>query len=223
MKQTDCFELEHKAKEKYAHISALQNEINDIAQNIQQLLPKGCWYSYDIDTSWKHPKKYSIKNVEYHRTGIIITVKEAFKKKPWPGFTGEHFYDLHKFFKLNIHKTENEAIDWYTHRICPKCGGLMGYSEHSWCVSCMSERRIAMKNFNDSHKFYEPIEKHCYTVEYVDELTRTFGYNGQSFTIRRKDTGEIIRTNNLWSHGYGKNTQNLPEIEFIKENANVSE
>ena len=190
-----------------------------VESKIKSLLPKGYWFTYDVDTSWQHPKKYSIKNVSCDGNKIYVTVKEVFKKKPWPTFTGESVYRLEEFAKLSIYKTTEEATDGYLHRICPKCRGFMGYSRRTWCNKCMNHRDIVKKDFRTAHSYYDPKTNQHYHVEYEDELTRPSdrGFEGQSFTIRRLDTGEVIYTRNLWSDGFGENKNNLPEIEFIKE------
>lgn len=192
-----------------------------VEDNIKALLPKGYWFTYDIDTNWKHPKKYSVKKVSCGRN-VYVTVKEVFKKKPWPTFTGEHVYTLEEFVKLNIYKTPEEATDGYVHRICPKCGEFMGYSSRSWCNKCMANRRIVAEEFEKTHYYYVPEKESCYYIGYEDELSDPYhrGFFGRSFTLRRLDTGEIIHTNNLWSAGCSKDCEKLPHVEFIKDEEN---
>ena len=217
-------ELETKSRNICGIIEEYENRLSDIEKQAKALLPKGYWYTYDIDTSWNRPKKYSVKKVSCTKFGdIIITVKEVFKKKPWPSFTGESIYYIKDFMKLNIYKTEQEAIDAHYHRICPKCGGFMMNSDKTWCVDCIKKRRLAAEQFKQSHRFYEPKRGWLYHIEYEDELTRhsNRGFNGDHFKIRRLDTGEVIETNNLWSDGGAKNIHNLPEIEFLKGGSEI--
>jgi hypothetical protein len=122
---------------------------------------------------------------------------------------------LNGFLKLDIYKTPEEATDAYYHRVCPKCGGFMMNSDKPWCINCMRNRWKIMEDFKAAHYFYEPKTKHILHMEYEDELTRDRGYNGQSFVIRRMDTGEIMHTSNLWSDRSGDNNEGYPEIEFI--------
>lgn len=211
-------DIEKQVDEKQKEIDSLQHKISATKREMKNLLPKGYWYTYDIDENWNHPKKYSIKEVSCG----YVTVKEVFKKKPWPGFTGEHVYRLENFLNLSIHKTEEEATEARKRRICPKCGNYMGLVQTEWCRDCMKERERIVKEFNESHKFRDAITGNVYGVEYEDELTKAWhrGYNGKFFVIRRLDTNEIIHTSNLWSWGSGKNMEGLPEIEFITEGQN---
>ena len=191
-------------------------KLTNIEDNIKKLLPKGYWWTFDVDKMWYAPKKYSIKRISFNSNQFYITIKESYKKLPWKGFTGEHIYSFDNFLKLNISKTEDEAKQAYLNRPCPKCGGHMGHSTNTWCHKCMTEREKVKKKFEKNHTFYEPNEGHKYVVGYTDKLTRHKGYDGKHFTIRRLDTGEIIETDNLWSYGFIRNINNLPEIEFIK-------
>lgn len=220
MKQIETIRLldfENAIIEKNKSIDALNKEIFQTSQELKEFLPKGYWWSYDVDTSWHKPKKYSIKDVTSTCYGVTITVKEVFKKKPWPGFTGEHRYDLKDFCNLHIYQTEQEAIELYPKRACPKCGNAMGWVKDTWCAACMNKRRSDAKEFEKNHKYYSPVIQCSYHVGYTDQFTRTRGYDGHIFTFRVKETGEIIRTNNLWEDHRGPNTNNLPEIEFITE------
>lgn len=209
-------DIEKQVDEKQKEIDSLQHTISVKKREMKNLLPKGYWYTYDIDEKWNHPKKYSVKEVSCG----YVTVKEVFKKKPWLGFTGEHVYRLENFLNLSIHKTEEEATEARKRRICPKCGNYMGLVQTKWCRDCMKERERVADEFNSNHRFYEPITKSFYHVKYDDELTRDRGYNGKSFVIRRLDTNEIIHTSNLWSWGSGQNVEGLPEIKFITEDKN---
>lgn len=217
---TECAIADQEIKNTKKELEKKEKHKSYLESKIRALLPKGYWFTYEIDTSWKFPKKYSIKGVSCGGERVYITVKEVFKKKPWPTFTGESVYRLEEFVKLNIYKTEEEAKYGYAHRVCPKCGGFMWYGSDTWCDKCMHQRRLTADEFAKSHRFYDPITRHQYHVGYEDELTKPSwrGYEGQSFTIRRLDTGEIIHTNNLWSDGFGDNISNLPEIEFISKN-----
>ena len=197
-------------------IENYNTQLEDIYKNIKSMLAKGYWYTCDIDLYWKKPKKYSIKNIYIKDNKVDITVKEVFKKKPWSSFTGETYVPLNTFLNLNIYKTEEEAMDAYLHRICPKCGGFMLNSDLPWCGQCMKKREVARKEFDSTHRFYDPKRRHFYNVEYDDELVRDRGYGGAKFVIRRIDTNELIMTSNLWGCGFGDNVNNLPEIEFVE-------
>ena len=191
----------------------------EIKKEISNILPKGYWYSCEIDPNWHRPKKYSIKEIDVYNNGSVdVTIKEVFKKQPWPGFTGRRDYSLNNFLKFKIYKTAEEATDAYYHRICPKCGGFMMYSDYEWCNKCMNIRAEVSESFQKDHTFYCPADNRVYAVEYEDELTRRRGFEGKHFTLKRLDTGEIIHTSNLWSRGYGErymDSDKLPQIEFI--------
>lgn len=196
-------------------IVTFRQQIAEIESKIKSMLPKGYWYTADIDTFWNRPKKYSVKSVSCYAHEIRVTVKEVFKKKPWATFTGEHNYTLQEFLELNVFKTEQEALDAHMHRICPKCGEFMMCSKYEWCIECMKDRKRIEDEFNAKHWFYEPNGKHVLQVMYEDELTRRKGYDGRSFTLRRLDTNEIIHTSNLWGVRYGENYEGFPEIEIV--------
>lgn len=209
------YELGKGAKEIKQIIKAEEDKLKVFEEEAKKLLPKGYWYTCDIDSNWHKPKKYRIKNVSFGYDGdIYLTVKEVFKRKPWPTFTGEHSFSLSRFLNLAIYKTEEEAL----HRPCPKCGGAMMSSRYKWCIKCMAERDKIAHDFDEKHKFYDPIKKHFVNVRYEDELTHSCskGYDGARFVIRRIDTNEVIYTTNLFSVGYGENINNLPEIEFLE-------
>ena len=197
-------------------ISEQQEKLQTIEKEIKNMLPRGYWYTYDID---QYPKKYGIRDVKCSQSHISLRIKDVGKKNSWHN-QNEHFYDLEGFLNLNIYKTEQEAVDAYKRRICSKCGGFMMLSRTIWCTDCMQKRQLAKYEFDQTHKFYDPVKRSVYTIEYVDELTRDYGFEGKLFTIRRKDTGEIIHTNNLWVWGYSTNPNNFPEIEFIEEDSN---
>lgn len=195
-------------------IALYQKKKKEIEDQIKSILPKGYFYACDIDSHWHRPKKYSIKNVSCDASSnIILVVKEAFKKKPWADFTGEHYYTVQDFFNLTTYKTAQEAMN----RPCSKCGGPMGNATGVWCEACMIKRRLAMQTFGHNY-FYDPKENHIVVIEYEDELIppSVKGYGGMSFTMRRLDTNEILHTTNLQSVGYGPNVNNYPEVEFIK-------
>ena len=210
-------------KEKEKELKVIQDELDNKNKEIQKLIQKGYWWTCDIDDHWKKPKKYSVKKVSCSESGkIYLTIKEVFKKRPWPGFTGEHIYTLEKFLEINISKTDQEAANKYYNRICPKCGGIMKYARTPWCSNCMDERERIEKEFNDaSQMFYCPETNRFYKIKYEDELTLKgygwVGFDGHPFTLQRLDTGEIIHTRNLWSEGFGDNVNNLPEIRFLEE------
>lgn len=215
-------------KQKREYEKQLENRLKEYDQQCEQitkqmlsLFPKGYWWSYDIDKNWKYPKKYSIKSVSkgYEDGDFFIIVKEVFKKKPWPGFTGEHHFFFDEFSKIDIYKTEEEAKQMYSQRICPKCGGFMGFSRMIWCHKCNSERLSKMKEFEKKHRFYCPEDGNVYQVNYEDELTSKYelGFYGRHFVIKRIDTGEIIHTNNLYDYGpFEKDKESLPHIEFLE-------
>ena len=120
--------------------------------------------------------------------------------------------------KLEIYKTEEDARSAYYNRICPKCGGVMNYSNKAWCYKCMNERNEKRIAFEKENTFYNEEDDRIYTVGYTDELTRDFdkGFEGRQFTIQRMDTMEIIYTDNLWSSGvFNENVDNLPKIIFL--------
>ena len=50
----ECIEIDSNIKSQQ---DILQNKINEV----KRFLPKGYWWTYDIDNSWNYPKKYSIK------------------------------------------------------------------------------------------------------------------------------------------------------------------
>lgn len=211
--------IEAKAKNIYQALVKQQDALHQLEEQVKSMLPKGYWYTYDIDTNWHKPKKYSIKQVAFNQAGFYITVKEVLKKRPWVGYVDTRSYTIERFLTFNIYKTEEAALDAYMHRICPKCGGFMMHSEHQWCNACIEKRRQMAKQFEAQHIFYHPESERVYALQYEDELTHASqrGYNGQHFRIRRLDTKEIIDTTNLWSLGYSNNTDSLPEIEFLKE------
>ena len=196
-------------------IKKQNEELDCVQKKIKNLFPKGYWWAFDIDDNWKRPKKYSIREIE----NGYVTVKEVFKKAPWPGFTGISRLSFEKFFKLDIYKTEYEAREAAYNRPCPKCGGPMKFTTEVWCTKCLLDRRDRAEEYRKNHTFYESNRKTVYTVGYTDELTRDIhkGFNGKRFTFKRLDTGEIIETDNLWS-GFGANgnVNNLPLIEFIE-------
>lgn len=68
--------------------------------------------------------------------------------------------------------------------------------------------------------FYCEETDSVYDVHYVDELTRVHGYYGNDFIIKRLDTGELIKTNNVWSahSSWAKNLDTCPRIQFIQYN-----
>ena len=208
----ECIEIDQSIKMQQKN---LQNKIDEV----KKILPKGYWWSYDVDKSWKHPKKYRIKEVSLVNKNFFITVKEVFKKAPWKGFTGERGYYLSEFLELSIYKTEEQAKNAYYNRICPKCGGIMKYGKYKWCDACINERHERRVEFANNHRFYYPESDSIYTVGYVDELTRNCdkGHNGKHFTIQRLDTMEIIHTDNLWVGGSYEFKDTLPKIIFLPE------
>lgn len=216
----ECEEIELIIKSYEDKIKEQNERLKEREKEVKELLAKGYWWTYDIDTRYHHAKKYSIKKIELGINTFYITVKEVFKKAPWPGFTGEHYYSLNDFMKLNIYKTEQEANDAYYNRICPKCSEIMKYSTSKWCNKCMHERNENRRKFIENHRFYSPEKDTVYTVGYTDELTRSQdkGFYGKHFIIQRMDTMEIIETDNLWS-SYPREDykNNLPKIKFIKD------
>jgi len=211
------FDLKSEAHEIHQTIAQYESKLDETKAKILKLLPRGYWYSCEIDPNWHQPKKYSIREICVCSNDIYITIKEVFKKLPWPGFTGKSDYSLNNFLKLKIYKTAEEAKEGYLHRICPKCGGFMMNSDHPWCSKCWSERARVINEFNDSHVFYCPSEDKNYHVEYEDEFIWQKGFCGKHFTLRRMDTGEIIYTSNLWSSRKSNDFDTLPKIEFLKD------
>lgn len=190
-----------------------------IKKQMINLFHKGYWWSYDIDKDYKYPKKYSIKDVWKSSIDddFYITVKEVFKKKPWPGFTGEKILYFSEFSKIDIYETEEEARELYPKRVCPKCGKSMGFSKARWCKNCMNQWYKSIEEFEKNHTFYCAPKNGKYKVGYEDEFTKCWdrGFYGKHFLLKRLDTGEVIETSNLWSLGCGENTDNLPEIIFL--------
>lgn len=215
MNNNELLKLDSDVREIGDIINQYEAKLGEIEGEVLKMLPNGYWWACDIDYNTCKPKKYSIKGVIAKKGGVYVTVKEAFKKAPWKGYDGKHYYPLTRFLNLRRYETEQEAMDVYLNRICPKCGESMMYSEETWCKSCIDTRWKLKKEFDDSHHFYNPSDGHFYSVEYEDELTRTRGYNGKHFTFKRMDTGEIVNTSNLWAWGRGENKNNLPEIEFL--------
>lgn len=203
-------------------IEEYNRQYDQINKQMINLLLKGYWWSCDIDKNWDLPKKYSIKDARMGYNGLCITVKEVVKKKPWASFTGETLFNFDEFSKINIYKTEEDAKTLYPKRICPKCGGTMGFVKTGWCKKCMDQRYKDIEEFERSHTFYCALNGNIYKVGYEDEFNESEfkGFDGKHFILRRLDTGEIIETSNLWSCGFGDNTRNLPEIEFVYDNTN---
>jgi len=198
-------------------INEQKEKIKIKEKELKTLLPKGYWWSYDIDTSWNRPKKYSIREISVCNGKLYITVKEVFKKAPWKGFDGKRIYLLDKFIELNIYKTEEEAKRGHYNRICPKCGGIMKYASSKWCAECMIKRENEKQIFERNHMFYHPEEHRIYQVKYTDELSYLKGFYGRHFIMQRLDTMEIIHTDNLWSLGFCDiNEKKLPEIKFLE-------
>lgn len=203
-------------------MAVFEDKLDGIAKSVKSMLAKGYWYTCDIDKNWNMPKKYSIKEISFSEKDIYITVKEVFKKKPWPSFTGEHLYTLDNFVELNIHKTQEAALDAFTHRICPKCGGFMGKTRRCWCDKCVEKRFKEKEKFEKTHRFYCEEKDSFYYIGYYDDYAEIYnldkGYYGEHFKFQRLDTNEIIETDNLWSWGaFGKGNKNgYPEIKFLE-------
>ena len=120
--------------------------------------------------------------------------------------------------KLRIYETEEDAKTAHYNRICPKCGGIMKHATTPWCSKCMDERHEKRIAFINEHTFYSPKYDLFYRVEYTDELTKEWdkGHHGKHFTMQRKDTMEIIHTDNLWSWcSSTMDTEAFPKIEFM--------
>ena len=223
------FQLKQDLINSYQQESAYKNQVEEqlVLYNKQQeklkkqminVFHKGYWWSYDVDRSWRYPKKYSIKEVcSYSEKDFIITVKEVVKKKPYPGFKGEYRFDLEEFLKIDMYETEEEAKQLYPKRACPKCGKAMGFVQTELCKECMVKRKNEMREFEASHVFYHTPQGCIYIVGYENNGLKGHarGFGGQRFILRRLDNGEIIETTNLQSYGFRENDENLPEIEFI--------
>lgn len=194
-------------------IKTKESELECVEKELLAIFPKGYWWAFDIDDHWKRPKKYTIKEV---KNGYVV-VKEIVKKLPWDGFTGENIITFAKLSNLDIFRTEDAAKKAAYNRICPKCGGAMGYTVKQWCDKCIDKRFHMRIEYEDTHVFYEPNEKIYYTMGYTDELTRDCdkGFGGKHFTFKRLDTGEIIESDNLWSSCSYRGDGNVPEIEFL--------
>ena len=191
-----------------------EKKLNNIENEIRKLLPKGYWWTWNIGRIFHVPKKYSIKKVDYYWGKFNIRIKETSCKNS----DGEYTFSFKDFIKLDIYKTEEECVRAYLNRPCPKCGNPMGNTTRTWCHKCMNERAIAKEEFEKAHSFRDSKNGDLYFIGYTDELTREKGYHGEQFTIKILDTGEIIKTDNLWSGGfpYKINSKDIKSIKFIK-------
>jgi hypothetical protein len=212
-----CFALAKAAIEINNDIQKKQEALITTEQEIKSLLPKGHWYSFDVEYSGGSPKKYRIKELKCSGQNIYITVKQVVKKSCYNNTSGERLFTLEEFLKLNVYKTEE--LVWYAFRkrICPKCGGVMNDAITPWCDECMNERSKMSSEFAKRHKYYCPENDIIYQALYEDELTTERGYEGQHFIIQCIETGEIIHTSNLWSRGNFNRENNLPRIKFLEQ------
>lgn len=215
-------EYERITKEYEEKIKKEQGKLKYRERKIKELFPSEYWWTYDVDTSWKRPKKFNIKKVEVNSNGELkITIKESVYKMPWDGYNLEHTYTLERFNKLVKYQTEADAKNAYYNRPCPKCGGIMKYADTEWCDKCMKEREIIKKEFEKNHVFYYPEQDRIFKVKYTDEITDKYppsckGFGGAHFTLQRVDTGEIIHTDDMFSCGHFQyNKDDLPEIKFL--------
>lgn len=195
-------------------IAEKQAERDSVKKEMLKLFPRGYWWAFDIDETYKRPKKYSIRDVG---NGYVV-VKEVFKKTPWSGFDGKTRLYFNDLIKLDVYKTEDEAKHAVYNRKCPKCGGIMGYTSNKWCNECIAARWKRAQEYEKKNTFYDPTDNCIYYIGYEDDMFpyAPKGYDGQHFVFKRLDTGEVIETNNLWSSGRDeKNTNNFPLIEFI--------
>ena len=192
-------------------------------KKIREQMPKGYWWTYDIDKKWKHPKQYYVRGVISKHNTAYITIQETYKTKPWPEFTGRHSIKYEDFLKLEIYKTKEAAKYAYYNRKCPHCGGVMKYANTPWCKKCVDIRHREMEEYLVTHTFKDRKTGEIYYIGYNDEYSialfgyKIYGYDGAYFKFKIIDTGEVIMTNNLW-HGdpYCTGTnQPLPEIEFL--------
>lgn len=201
------------------HLCEYQEKMQDTIKKVKKLLPKGYWWTRDIDHTWSVPKKYSIKNISLEDNTFYITVKESYRKPPWKGYDGEDIYSLEEFLQLKVYSTEQAAKFAYVNRACPKCGFAMGWVDTPWCKECMDKRYKMQKYYEKTHMFYDPKSFRIYYVSPVDELTREKGFYGNHFIFKRLDNNTIIETNNLWYESTDEhNIKNLPLIEFIEGN-----
>lgn len=212
-----CFELAKSAIAINNDIKEKQEALTTIEQKIKSLLPKGYWYSFDVEYFGGSPKKYRIKELKCSGQNIYIKVAKVVKKSYYNNARDERLFTLEEFLKLNVYKTEELVWSAFRARTCPKCGGIMNDAITSWCDKCMNERSQRATEFAKQHIYYCPENDIIYQAEYEDELTRERGFYGKHFVIQRIDTGEIIHTSNLWSSGNFNRENNLPRIRFLEQ------
>lgn len=228
-----------KAKELYQAVEDAKKNVKDIEKQLEKaqeaikkakspvayqmsklrkLLPQE-FYSRDIDHEWPYPKKYTMRSVTYEDGKIYIKVRWNYKKQPWKGFNPDHIFTLEEFLKLRIGTTSNKANEIWQQRPCPKCGKPMGDSNCEWCFECVKHRQNKIVLLSEKYPWlYSEETELVYKIQYADELTRDYGFEGKEFIIKRLDTGELIKSNNVFSAhpGWAKNLDECPRIEFIK-------
>lgn len=201
-----------------AQIQRLKSKEYRISSKIKKMFPEEFW-TCEIDRRYHGPLHYKIKCISYSLGHIYITTKDIRKKKPFDGWKGENKVLLDDFLKIGLYDSYDAALYGYKHRICPKCGGFMGISRGPWCHKCIED----YKEYLAANEMlcYDAKQERIYGIQPdVDPAVMMYvwkGYDGRRFKVRRLDTGEIIETNNLWSHGYGDNDNNYPLIEFLGE------
>lgn len=219
--QDEIYNIKREYEKQVAEqLAAYDKQAKKLEKQMIGVFCRGYWWSYDVDKSWRYPKKYSIKRVYFYgRNDFLITVKEVVKKKPYPGFKGEYTFDLEEFCKINIYETEEEAKQLYPKRTCPRCGKAIGFIQTELCRECIAKLQHEIEEFEKSHIFYHAPEGRVYQVRYENSgrKGRYRGFSGKHFVLRRLDTGEIIETTDLMSCGFRENIDNLPEIEFIED------
>ena len=204
------------------NIKCLKAKEYRISSKIKKLFPEEFW-ACEIDESYHLPLHYKIKRIHYKSGNLYVTTKDIRKKKPFDGWKGEDDLLLDDFIKINLYDSYDDALYSYKHRICPKCGGFMNLSRSIWCDKCIHDYEEYL-NTNEVN-YYDQKQGRVYGVQPdVDDIVRRNfwkGYDGMYFKIRRLDTGEIIETHNLWSRGFGDNSENYPLIEFLGKNDQV--
>lgn len=212
----ECHVIREKIEEVQKEIKEKEKELMLLENELKNFLPSGYWWAYTIDSNWRRPKKYKIKEIKDGR----ITVKEVYKKAPWKGFTGESWFSIKGFLELEIFKTEEEAKRAVYNRPCPKCGGVMKYATSEWCEDCMKKRIEDAIEYREKHRYYDPEEDDVYTLELSDELDRSDYYkgnHGRKFVLLLLDTGETIETDNLWaSSPDSEEDRKLPKVKIIE-------
>lgn len=211
-------ELEAQLEEAQDKVDKAENPVAYQMSKLRRLLPQE-FYSRDIDHNWQYPKKYTMRSVKYENGKIYVKVRWDYKKEPWKGFNPEHIFTLEEFLNLRIGTSPNKANEVWQQRPCPKCGQPMGGSNFEWCCECVKHRQNKIVLLEEKYPLlYSEETGSIYRIQYMDELTRAPGYYGNEFIVKRLDTGELIKSNNVFSahSSWAKNLDECPRIEFIK-------